>query len=194
MLKNFLAQARGGVSPKSACALEGVAAVADEVVSHVPCTRVLVGRRGVTRGLNGGLGDRRLVEVGAFGNPFHRVPVSIARRTCHGGVRPGGIFAQRGFGHTRRLDEPHPVDAGDEAQTGDGVRHHQLREGQLLHRALRRVFHRHHVFGDPLLEPEQRSEVGSPAANLLEEARQERRRQVGSAVHERRQPARDVAR
>ena len=59
---------------------------------------------------------------------------------------------------------------------------------------MRRVFHRHHVFGDPLLEPEQRSEIGSPAADLLEEAREERRCQVGSAVHERRQPARDVAR
>ena len=120
--------------------------------------------------------------------------VVIARGACHRDVGRARITQQHRFGGARALDERDPVDAGHRAKAGDGVRHHQLRERQFLNRPLRGLFHAHHVFGHPLLQPEQRREIRAPTPNLLQEAREKRRRQRRPTVYERRQAARHVVR
>ena len=92
-------------------------------------------------------------------------------------VRARRVAAKDRFGRARALDERVQSMLGDGAKAGDGVRHHELRERQLLDGSLRRILDGHDVFRHPLLEPEQRREVGPPAANLLQEARQKRRRE-----------------
>ena len=105
------------------------------------------------------------------------VAVSIARRKGHPGVDPTRVSPKNRLRFAGGLHEFRPVDAADLAQARDAVGHHELRERQVLRGTLHGLLDAHHLVRDPLLEPHQRREVGPPAADLLQEARQERRRE-----------------
>ena len=162
--------------------------VADEIVAYVRGSRFAA----VLRGPRFGQLDARAATSGSgvrvsLAMRSIDVAISVARRGRHRRVHAGGIAAKHGFRRTRRLDERVPVDAADGAQAHDAVRHHELRQRLLLRRLLRRFLDRHVFVGDPLLEPEQRREIRSPAADLLQESRDERRAQIWRLMHERHQ-------
>ena len=165
--------------------LERRLASVDEVEAHVrlECRGTAAHGRG-TGGVDRGGCDFLFRHPAAPGEPLYRVAIVIARAERHRRVHTGRIAAQDGFGETRLLDEIAPVDVADRAEAGDAVGHHELAEREALGGALHGLLHAHHVLADPLLQPEQRREVGAAAAHLLQESREERGRQLPRLVHE----------
>ena len=164
----------------------------DEVVADVRLQRGGTSAAGGGRGgVDRGGGRLELREVAALGEPLHDVAVAVARAEGHRGVDARRIAAEDRLGEARVLDEVAPVDVPDRAQAGDAVRHDERREREALGRALHRLLDAHHVLADPLLQPEERGEVGAAAAHLLQEARQEGRRELARLVDELRQGARE---
>ena len=113
----------------------------------------------------------------ALGDVLDDVPIAVPRREGHVVVHAGRIATQHRLRDARPLDEGTPIDIRHRAQARDAVRHHELRQREMLRRSLHGLVDGHHVFRDPLLQPEQRREVGAAAADLLEEARDERGRE-----------------
>ena len=161
------------------------AAIVDEVVANVRRTRAAtqVPLRSC-RGANRGRRDVVLRNVRAPRQVLDDVAIAVARLKRHRRVDAARIAAQLGFGEAGGLDELRPVDAPDGAKARDAVRHHELREGEMLRGPLHRFLDAHHFVGDPLLEPHQRREVGAPAADLLEETSEEGRRERWRVMHQ----------
>src|SRR5205814_5771782 len=92
--ENLLTRPCHHVDPQSARALERMTAIADEMIPDV--SRAGIGAslgNGACRADGSGR-DGRLVEPGALGDSLHRMPVSIARRARHRGVRVVWIFTK----------------------------------------------------------------------------------------------------
>ena len=163
-----------GAQPKRC--LERASPVVDKVVAHVRGACAAAGRSlRYCGGLDGSFGHLLFRDVRAPREVLHHVPIAVARLERHPGVHATRIATQHGFRGARRLDKLGPVDDPDFTQAGDAVGHHELREREMLCRALHGLFDAHHLVGDPLLEPEQWREIRAPAADLLEKPGQERR-------------------
>ncbi len=166
--------AGGGLIPGRA--LERGAALVHEVVAHVRAARVgrVVGGGGA-REVVREAGHGRFVPPGPPGNALHDVAILVARRERHALVGACGIFAQHRLHDALPLDERLPVHAGDGAQAGDAVRHHDLRQRGALGRSNSGILAAQSLVGDPLLEPDQRWDRDPTGAELVQEAGNERR-------------------
>ena len=174
------------------CRFERTSPVVNEVVADMRGAGAPAGRSFSGGGsLNGGTGYLLLRDVRMSREVFDHVPVAIARLKRHAGIHPARVATQHGLCCTRRLHELGPVDAAHLAQTGDAVRHHELGDREMLRRTLHGLLDAHDLLADPLLEPQQRREIGTPAADLLEKTREERRGECRRVVDQVLQPSRE---
>src|SRR5665213_2951644 len=181
--------------PEANSAFELPTTATEQIVADVPRPALIVSRTRIvgatprgdraTRQSDGGRRDCRLRHRRAPGHPFDGVTIAIACVERHRLIHSRRVRAQYGFGGAHRLDEFGPGEAGYRAKAGDAVRHHELCQRETLHGALHGLLDAHRVFGDPLLEPEERREIRARRANLLEEPREKSWGELRRIGHER---------
>jgi hypothetical protein len=140
--------------PEACRSLELVAPRIHQVVADVRAPRLvraLAGPREIDRSARDvGFGEPR-----PLGDPLDGVAVPVACREGHPRMEARRVRAQHRFDQALLLDDRAPVHPRDRAQARDAVRHHDLREREVLRRARGGVLGAQRILGDPLLEPDQ---------------------------------------
>ena len=161
----------------------------DEVIADV-CLALVGGleerERHAARTIERVLRHFNFREARALGHALDHVPVLVARRETHAAVEARRVLAEHAIHRALALDEDLPVTQPDRPQARDAVRHHQRGQREPFGSALRRVVGRQPLIGDPPLEPEQRREPARRQPELLQEPRDEGRRERLPLAHERR--------